>query len=370
MKVLHIIDSLQLGGKERRLVELLRGLENHNHILKDLVVMSNHIHFTNIHESSTKIHFLLRETKHDVKIFTKLYHLCKKLKPDIIHSWESMCSFYAAPIAKLLGIPFINGMITIAPSKVKRFGQSWIRSKLTFPLSKIILSNSIEGLKSFNAPKQKGYCIPNGFNFLRLDNLDTKEIVREKFHMNTANVVGMVAVFSKKKDYETYLRAAMMVLDKRDDVTFLAVGAGNNIDNYKKMVKPEYQDKIKFLGNQRDVESIINIFDVGVLTTNQGAYGEGISNSVMEYMALAKPVIATNGGGTSEIVIDGITGFLIEPHLTEMLSQKVEYLLNNKDAAATMGKVGRERILTEFGLERMTDDFIELYEKCLNGTAC
>ena len=87
-------------------------------------------------------------------------------------------------------------------------------------------------------------------------------------------------------------------------------------------------------------------------------------------MALAKPVIATNGGGTSEIVLDGITGFIIEPHLTEMLSQKVEYLLNNKDAAATMGKAGRERILTEFGLERMTDDFIELYEKCLNGTAC
>ena len=160
----------------------------------------------------------------------------------------------------------------------------------------------------------------------------------------------------------------MRILDRRDDVTFLVVGKGHDIDKYKSMITPEYKEKVKFVGNQKDVESVINIFDVGVLITNPGVYGEGISNSILEYMALAKPVVATNGGGNREIVNDGVTGFLIEPHQTEMLCEKVEYLLNNKERASEMGQAGRERVVKEFSIKRMTDDFIALYQKCMNGT--
>jgi len=370
MKVLHIIDSLKLSGKDRRSVELVRGREKHNgQITRDVAILSNDIYFTDIYKFNTKIHFLPRATKHDPKIFAKLYRLCKMVQPDVIHSWESMCSFYAAPVAKILGIPFINGMITIAPEKIRRFSQLWILSKLTFPFSKVIFSNSKEGLKSFNVPKYKGFSIPNGFDFSHLGNLESKEVIKEKFNIKTLNVVGMVAVFSNKKDYDTYLKAAMRILDRRDDVTFLAVGNGHDIDKYKSMITPEYKEKVKFVGNQKDVESVINIFDVGVLVTNPGVYGEGISNSIMEYMALAKPVVATNGGGNREIVNDSVTGFLIEPHQTEMLCEKVEYLLNNKERASEMGQAGRERVVKEFSIKRMTDDFIALYQRSVNGFA-
>lgn len=370
MKVLHIIDSLKLGGKERRFVELFRGFEKHNgRITREAAILSNEVYFTDIHKLDTRIHFLPRATRHDPKVFVKLYRLCKKFQPDVVHSWESMCSFYAAPVAKILGIPFINGMITIAPQKIRRFSQPWIVSKLTFPLSKVIFSNSKEGLKSFNVPKHKAFSIPNGFDFSRLDNLESKESIRKKFHINTPNVVGMVAVFSNKKDYATYLKAAMKMLDRRDDVTFLAVGDGYDIDKYKAMIEPEHKGKIIFLGNQKDVESIINIFDVGVLLTNPGVYGEGISNSLLEYMALSKPVIATDGGGNREIVNDGMTGFLIEPNQSETLRETVEYLLNNKKKALEMGCTGKERVVKVFSLERMTKDLIELYQRSINGFA-
>ena len=92
-------------------------------------------------------------------------------------------------------------------------------------------------------------------------------------------------------------------------------------------------------------------------------------NKILEYMALAKPVIATNGGGNGEIVNDGITGFLIEPNQSETLCEKVEYLLKNKKKALEMGRSGKERVVKEFSLERMTNDFIELYEKSINGFA-
>ena len=169
----------------------------------------------------------------------------------------------------------------------------------------------------------------------------------------------MVASFSIRKDYKTYLNAATNILERRNDVTFLAIGGGDGLNDCLKMVKPEVSDKIKFLGIQKSVESIINIFDIGVLST----YTEGISNSIMEYMALSKPVVSTNGGGTCEIVVNKLTGFLIKPKNVEELTEKIEFLLNNKQTAKEMGKAGKERLCKDFSIKKMTDRFFELYKK-------
>ena len=85
---------------------------------------------------------------------------------------------------------------------------------------------------------------------------------------------------------------------------------GENLKSFESMIPIEFKDKIIFTGKQKHVESIINIFDIGVLCS---CYGEGISNTIMEYMALGKPVIATDCGGNKEIVVHNVTGFLIEP---------------------------------------------------------
>ena len=75
----------------------------------------------------------------------------------------------------------------------------------------------------------------------------------------------------------------------------------------------------------------MNIFDVGILLTNSMEHrGEGISNSIIEYMALAKPVVATRGGGTNEVVIDGQNGYLIDPFNEDQLIEKIKILVKNK----------------------------------------
>ena len=90
------------------------------------------------------------------------------------------------------------------------------------------------------------------------------------------------------------------------------------------------QDR-KLLGRQSDVESIINISNICVLTTNVKIHGEGISNSILEYMAMGKPVIASCGGGTNEIVEDAVTGFLISPLSPRELAEKIEILIDNPE---------------------------------------
>src|SRR6185312_10809291 len=83
--------------------------------------------------------------------------------------------------------------------------------------------------------------------------------------------------------------------------------------------------------------------------------------SIIEYMALSKPVIATRGGGTSEVVIDGVNGFLIDPHNNKQLSEKIEILFTQKERGNEMGKAGRKMALEKFDSTVMSNQYIELY---------
>jgi glycosyltransferase involved in cell wall biosynthesis len=170
----------------------------------------------------------------------------------------------------------------------------------------------------------------------------------------------MVAEFSDYKDHPTFIRAALQILNKRSDTLFVLVGNGKNFDYCKRMAQNMHHG-IEFLGLRRDIESIISKFSIGVLAT----YTEGISNSIMEYMAAGKPVIATNGGATHELVVDGVTGFLTSCGDHRVMADKIELLLDNNALSKKMGERGKERIKNEFSLEKLTNSTISLYNNIL-----
>jgi glycosyltransferase involved in cell wall biosynthesis len=347
IKVLHFIDTLSTGGKERQLVELLKGLSKHQDISLTLVVMSKDIHFPDIHKLNVNIQFLIRKSQNDPRIFAKLYKLCKCFRPDIIHSWNAMTSVYAIPVAKKLGIKFVNGIIRDA-TKRRLFDKIYLCAKSTFLFSDAIVANSMAGLQAYKVPPHKSVCIHNGFDLQRTANLQNeKELVREKFHISTDKVVGMVAEFSNRKDYKTYIAAAEMVLAEKNNVTFMAVGDGKNLEQTKKTLSQHSKNKIIFTEQQKDTESIVNTFTIGILTTNFDNHAEGISNSIMEYMALGKPVIATDSGGTKELVLNNITGFLVPPGDPVTLSERISQLLDDVELATKMGMEGKKRIEEE-----------------------
>ncbi|MFI5250970.1 MAG: glycosyltransferase [Bacteroidota bacterium] len=362
MKVLMFIDSLRSGGKERRLVELLKGLRQRDTIQIEVAIMSEEITYQDFFTLNIPIYYLLRDKKKDPKIFSRLFSLCKDVKPDIIHVWDSMTAVYAIPVCKLRGIKLINSMITDAP-RLKIFSRGWVRSKLSFPFSDMILANSQAGLRSYNAPSGKSNFIHNGFDFNRVKKICEPGEIRAKFHIETEHVVVMVATFSPYKDYESYIMVAKEIVDKRSDVTFLTLGDGPMLQSFSSQLNTKYQSRIKLLGRQSDVESIVSASTIGVLLTNTEEHGEGISNSIMEYMAFQKPVIATDSGGTREIVEDGITGFIIGQRDRGSFRTNLELLLENPAKAREMGLAGRKRIEDEFSLSKMVDSFYHEYEK-------
>jgi len=370
MKILHVTDGLGSGGRERQVVECLKGLSARKDLICELVIMDRKIHYSAVNDLNIKIYFLIRKIKKDPKILIKLFKICTKFKPDIIHTWDSMASVYAVPISKILRIKLINGMIREARPKSNFFDKAWIRSKFTFPFSDVIVSNSYAGLKCYNAPSTKSLCIHNGFDFERIRNLQKKETVKARFNINTENVVGMVASFSKKKDYKTFISVAHMVLKEKENLTFLAIGDGEKLEKSKKLVQSRFKEKIKFLGKQKNIESIVNLFHVGILATDTRFHSEGISNAIMEYMALGKPVVATRDGGTTELVFDRKTGFLVNTRDEKEMYRKIKKLLDDKDLAMRMGNNGKERIFAKFSLEKMTNSFVCLYENILKEGHC
>src|SRR6185437_1876931 len=103
MRILHLTESLGRGGKERQLAELLRGMIPHDDIESFVAVIDKEEHHYEIDSEFVQILQLFRTRKRDLSIFKRLYDLVSTLKVDVIHSWGSMCSIYAAPVAKLCG---------------------------------------------------------------------------------------------------------------------------------------------------------------------------------------------------------------------------------------------------------------------------
>lgn len=360
MKILYFIEDLRSGGKERRLVELIKGLSVYPSIEIEIVLTRNIIHYVEFLPNNIKTHFIYRNQglKKNPALFYKFYKIAKVFKPNIINVWGNLPAIYAIPTKVLLKIPMVNNQITDAPLKVSN---SWLSHKLTFPFSDKIISNSYAGLKAYNAPKNKRLVIYNGFDFSRIEQMEEVIKVRKRFNIKTKFVVGMVASFSKRKDYNSYIIAANSILKKNREITFLCIGSGDD-SSYQETVDIENKNRILFLGKQSSVESIMNICDIGVLST----YTEGISNALLEFTALGKPVVTTFGGGNIELVEQGKTGYLVNQEQPDELADKIRILLDDEKKRIEFGIRGKDKVIKQFSIENMVFNFFSAYEKIKN----
>ncbi|HVA98574.1 MAG TPA: glycosyltransferase family 4 protein, partial [Bacteroidia bacterium] len=241
-----------------------------------------------------------------------------------------------------------------------------LRAKLTFPFSSIIVGNSNAGLQAYGASYKKSVCIYNGIDLTRFDRIEDPSFVMNEIFGEVSSdffIAGMVAAFEDRKDYKTLIKAAITLVTQNQNIRFILIGDGANFTEIKNKVPEQLKNKIFFLGKRSDVESIVNIFDVGILLTDTKFHGEGISNSIIEYMALSKPVIATRGGGTNEVVICNKNGYLIDPHNEEQLIEKVKMLIMQKERGKDLGSVGLLMAIEKFDLKIMANHYIEIYQK-------
>lgn len=361
-RVLIIVDGLRSGGKERRLVELLRNSKNagiHYH----LIIYNSDIYYTEIFDLGLEISVIEKDVLSSISILIRSINKTVSFKPDCIHTWDIYSSFIGVFCSLFVGKPLIAGHITTAPKNaIKSYGiLPYAMSKISFVFAKLVIGNSNAGLKSFDAPFKKSKVIYNGYNFDRLAKLVPGISDNLVLGCTSKFIVCMIASFEKTKDYGTFLKVAERMTSMRDDVIFLAVGGGTMLKNFKQHYSNN--PNIVFLGKRSDVESIIMQCNLGILLTNSSNHGEGISNSLLEFMAAGKPVVATRGGGTIELVRDGIDGFLVTDGNPQEVVGVIERFLADPELGFHLGQNATDRIKRNFSIEIMTDKYFEMYKE-------
>ena len=143
-------------------------------------------------------------------------------------------------------------------------------------------------------------------------------------------------------------------------VHFIVAGAGEKLQYCQDRVATENLP-VNFLGWREDIEVVLAAADFVILTSDN----EGTPLSLIQAGMVGIPVVATNVGSTSEIVVDGQTGFLTDLSI-EQLAQAVTKLASDSDLRAKMGAAGRDYTLARYSVERLVKDHQDLYLRLLN----
>jgi glycosyltransferase involved in cell wall biosynthesis len=177
----------------------------------------------------------------------------------------------------------------------------------------------------------------------------------------------MLSRLNRLKGGEYFVEAAAAVAARHSGVRFLIVGdVGGGEKAYKAQLEQQARrlgiaDRVIFTGFRMDVRELLAETTVSVLPS----LSEGLSNVLLESMAVGVPVIGTTVGGTPEIIEDGVTGFLIPPRDAESLARAMCRLIEDPQRARAMGLAGRRRIAEHFGIGRMVRQTEQHYVRML-----
>ncbi|MBR5033779.1 MAG: glycosyltransferase family 4 protein [Bacteroidales bacterium] len=363
MKVLHVIQRFGGGGRERRMVQLVRELSKKADVEQAALIYPSEVQYQEINGSEIKI-YTHSESSH-LKRFLEIKDVVKKYKPDIVHSWsDTPLELITLPIlSRTMGYRYIAGFVADG-NKVSNLSFRGLATRFSFLKADAIVSNSQSGIKAKNAPQAKSHVIYNGFDFNRIKANVDKGAKKKELGITEKFVVSMVARVTEAKDWQSFIEVAKRAYEDNLDVCFLAIGEGNQLDLYRDIVKQTGLQNIRFVGRRSDVEEILQITDVSMLFTSE-VHLEGVSNSIMEAMATGIPVIATDGGGTPEIITDGQNGFIVPLHGVDKAYQLLKDLLLDNVKRSMIGSTAKLTVQQNFLLSHMGDEYMRLYRELL-----
>jgi glycosyltransferase involved in cell wall biosynthesis len=353
--ILYLIETLKTGGKEKRLLLLLKNLDYKKYKVY-ILVADKEIFFREIHDLPLNLYFAPDIFKNKLQYLLDLNKLLNKIRPDIVHSWGQMCTFYASILKPVYRYCLLNSQIASSTFPKKYSKSNFFINKFNFFFSDLIISNSRKGLLTFNAPENKSKLIYNGISLNKkpLQSGAFLDLLKDK--KQSFFIVAMIAAFSDYKDWDTFLETANQLTEKNKNFCFLCIGDGPNLKHYQN----EFQsDKIIFPGNIADIESCLYYIDLGVLTT----FGEGISNSVLEMMKYNIPVIATDAGAMNEIIENNLNGILVPLKDKTSLVDAIMDLYENKEKADQISINACKTLTQKFDLDNMTSGFENIYDK-------
>lgn len=177
-----------------------------------------------------------------------------------------------------------------------------------------------------------------------------------------ARITGMVGSYDRRKGHEDLISAAQMVKMKKAqaNIVYMIFGKGDASD--KERISSEIsrlglEKEVILCGFSADIYRYYKIFDIFIQPSRES---ESLPMTILEAMAQGLPVIATKVGGTSEIVIDGVTGFVIPPGSPQKISEKILEIFSNEELFIKMGRMSRKRFEDNFTARQMAENYYKL----------
>ena len=367
IKIAHIITLLELGGAQENTLYTCENLDKNKF---DVLLICGKGGILDEKTKNIKTYFvkeLIREINpiKDLIALVKIYKILKKEKPDIVHTHSSKAGIigrWAAYLAKVCKIvhtfhgfgfhDYQNFLIKYIYIATER-----LTATITDRFIAVSHENITKGLQNKIGTKGIYSMIRSG---IKLQNYQTQidiKMKRQEFGITNEKVVGMIACFKPQKSPLDFVSVAESICKENANTKFLLVGDGILRNKIESLIsKLNLKDKIILTGWRKDVNEIIKIFDVFVLTS----LFEGLPRVVIEAMASGIPVVATYIDGTREIVHEGLTGFVTQPHEIEKMAERVLRLLNNPNLCEKLTSEAKKRI-SEFDIDLMVKQQEELY---------
>ena len=366
IRVMHVVDSLETGGLERGVVNIIQRLDptRFQHTvcaIRNLGPLADQL-------PRTQVTCLNRNPKGFSIMIGELARQIKRARPHVVHSrnWGTIEAVWAGRLARQCRVVHSeHGSEAAEGPPEPRL--KWIVRRAAYEFADQVMSVSHQ-LKEMWAARtgfaaSRIQVIHNGVDTSRFrPRAAAREAMRREFSLGENEVcIGVIGRLEPVKDYATLLRAAA-TLKIRPEWKLLVVGLGQMEAALKKFAaeNPNLHDRVRFLGERTEIPDILNALDIYVLPS----LSEGISNSLLEAMATGLPVVVSDTGGNPEVVAAGQSGMLFKVGHHEELASHLTRLIEEPEERARFGRQARERIEREdFSLDAMAERYARMYSR-------
>ncbi len=371
-KIVKLIPSFHQGGSESQAIQLLEILKDIEGIRVELACLDREgVLRSRVDELGFKDFPTYPLTSfYDLNFVRQLYRFVKFLKEKestIIETSDFYTNVFGLIAAAIARVPVRIGTKRETGSRSK--AQSFLE-RFAFRFADVIIANS-EAVRT--------HLVENGVDASKIEVIynavDLKSFTIKKTRRQICESLGLpveeeirfvtiIANFrSENKNQRMFLRAAQKVSETIGSARFVLAGEGELLDAHKKFADElGIGKKCFFPGRIERTEELLFATDVCVLTSRF----EGFSNSIIEYMAASKPVVATAVGGAAEAIEDSRTGFLVAPEDHLALAKRLVELLEDGAKSERFGQGGYALAKARFSVETRRDKTLALYERLLN----
>lgn len=355
IKVLHIVLGLQVGGLEKFVLTLI---DKSSIYIKPFIVCLEGKGELGQQSGTFHVVEINKAPGFSVKIIRRLVSLTRELEIDIIHTHNPGPHLYGAIAGFLTHVPVVHTKHgRNYPTDMKKVLLNRLSSFFTSKIVAVSQNAAEVCLDIEKISASKVTVILNGVDTEIFHPPESKdEKVLEPVR------IGIVARLSAEKDHQTLLNACRLLAGNTTRFHLEIIGDGPLRILLEKTVKDfGIEEFVSFCGMRHDVPEQLRRLDIFVLSSTT----EGTSLTLLEAMATGLPVVATNVGGNPEVVVDGITGYIVPPKDPAEMACKLIFLLNNDNLRRQIGKEGRNRVFDKFSIKETARQYEKLYRSVM-----